>query len=151
VFHSLPEPQFVVFSGEQAQDFRPVGEFSCAACTGSFFSATIDSMLIPQFSLRWLLTVTGMLAVVFLIFAQAAQGHGWAVGVSLAVCMLVAVMLVHGLLFFLVWVFAEYWQRRWRRPLPVVNLIDENAPSPFASPFASPASPMEIPPRRDRA
>jgi hypothetical protein len=99
-------------------------------------------MLIPQFSLRWMLAVTTVLAVVFLIVAQAVQGAAWAVGVSFAVFALVAAMLVYAALFFLVWVFSVLFATRPRSPqYPLVDPLDAgNSP---ASPFAAtkPSSP----------
>lgn len=72
-------------------------------------------MLIPQFSLRWVLAAMTVLAVVSLFLGQAARGQPWAVGVSAAVVMLAAVGVVHGLLFFVVWAFSVIFSRR-RKP-----------------------------------
>ena len=63
-------------------------------------------MLIPQFSIRWLLGVTAVVAVVFSIVGMATRGSHWAAGVSIAVGSLVVLMLVHVLSFGLVWVFS---------------------------------------------
>jgi hypothetical protein len=102
-------------------------------------------MLIPQYSLRWMLAVTSVLAVVFLIFAQAVRGSSWAVGVSLALVVLAGTMLVHGLLFFLVWVFALIGQRRQqRRQASKRPAGNQGADSPFASPLASQAPPTTV-------
>jgi hypothetical protein len=103
-------------------------------------------MLIPQFSLRWMLAVTTVLAVVFLIVAQAVQGAAWAVGVSFGVFALVAAMLVFAGLFFLVWVFSVLFAPRSSpRQYPLVDPLDadNSSASPFAatSPLARPSSP----------
>jgi hypothetical protein len=63
-------------------------------------------MLIPQFSIRWLLGVTAVCAVIFSIFASALQGAGWALGISAAVLALVTAMLVYAAMFALLWLFS---------------------------------------------
>ena len=63
-------------------------------------------MLIPQYSIRWLLMLTAACAAVFSVFGLAVRGSPWAQGVSIAVVALVVVLLVHALLFTLLWVFS---------------------------------------------
>ena len=63
-------------------------------------------MLIPQFSVRWLLGVTTACAVVFSIVALAVRGSAWAAAVSVGIGSLVILVLVHGLLFAVVWAFS---------------------------------------------
>jgi hypothetical protein len=63
-------------------------------------------MVIPQFSIRWLLAVTAVCAVVFSVFGLAVRGQLWAVGVSAAVLSLVVAMFVYAALFTGVWVFS---------------------------------------------
>jgi uncharacterized membrane protein len=60
-------------------------------------------MLIPQFSLRWLLGLTAVMAVVFLVMSWAWQGVTWAVGVSASIVMLALAGVVSAVLFTLVW------------------------------------------------
>jgi hypothetical protein len=76
-------------------------------------------MLIPQFSLRWMLAAITLLAVVFLVASRAVQGSAWAVGVTAAVLMLAVVMLVHGGLFFLIWLVSLNSARRQRAAMAV--------------------------------
>jgi membrane protein YdbS with pleckstrin-like domain len=75
----------------------------------------MNLMLIPQFSLRWLLaTVTGF-AFVFLIVSFAVRGNSWAAGISVGILGLFVALLVYGLVFFLVWLFAiasDAWRIR---------------------------------------
>ena len=97
-------------------------------------------MLIPQFSLRWMLAVMAVLAVFFLIVSRAAQGSAWAVGVSAAVLMLGFVALVHGAMFFLIWLVSLFAARRIR---PAVVMRREPA-GPVAAP-AQPATPFQTP------
>lgn len=63
-------------------------------------------MLIPQFSIRWLLTLTTVCAVIFSIVGLAVRGHAWAAGVSIGIGALVVLTLVYGSLFALVWMFS---------------------------------------------
>ena len=63
-------------------------------------------MLIPQYTIRWLLTLTAACAVAFSIFGLAVQGSPWAQGVSIGIVSLVVVLSIHAFLFTLVWVVA---------------------------------------------
>lgn len=75
----------------------------------------MSRMLIPQFSLRWVLGVTAVCAVFFLIAAQAKEGSAWATAVTIAVASLGMVLAVHAGMFFVVWLFsllAPRWVRR---------------------------------------
>ena len=106
-------------------------------------------MLIPQFSLRWLLAVTTISAVVFLIFAQAVQGSGWAVGVSLAVVMLALVFGAYATLFFGVWVFSLIFSGRRSRPRSAG--VEPGDLSPFALPVPASSQGREPPPKEELA
>jgi hypothetical protein len=63
-------------------------------------------MLIPQFSIRWLLALMTVCAVVFSIVGLAARGHAWAAGVSVGIGALVVLAFVYGSLFAVVWTFS---------------------------------------------
>jgi hypothetical protein len=63
-------------------------------------------MLIPQFSIRWLLALTTVCAVIFSIVGLAVRGHAWAAGVSVGIGAVVVLALVYGSLFALVWMFS---------------------------------------------
>jgi hypothetical protein len=65
--------------------------------------AQSEGMLIPQFSIRWLLGVTALAAVVFSIVAAGLRGHLWAVGVSVGIFAAIAALVVYALLFAAVW------------------------------------------------
>lgn len=52
-------------------------------------------MLIPRFSLRWLLAVTSASGVFFLVVAQAARGSAWARGICVAALYLVVCLLFY--------------------------------------------------------
>lgn len=60
-------------------------------------------MLIPQFSIRWLLAVAALCAGVFSVVGLGVRGHGWAIAVSVAFAALAILMLVYGALFGLAW------------------------------------------------
>jgi hypothetical protein len=85
-------------------------------------------MLIPRFTLRWLFAVTTVVAVSALIASWAGRGVPWAIGVTAAVAMLVAVMLFHVAMFGFVWVISQIA----RRPTP---------PEPVAVPQGEGAKP----------
>ena len=63
-------------------------------------------MLIPQYSIRWLLVLTTACGVVFSIFALAVRGDEWALGVSIGIVSLVVVLLIHAFVFTLLWAFS---------------------------------------------
>ncbi len=63
-------------------------------------------MLIPQFSIRWLLGVTAVCAVFFSIVGLGVRGHAWAAAVSIGIGSLVILAVVYALLFALVWAFS---------------------------------------------
>jgi hypothetical protein len=98
-------------------------------------------MLIPRFSLRWLLLVMTLCAGLSLILSQAIRGHAWAIGASAALGSLAVVSLLHVLAFSGAWSASQFealaFSSAWLRP----------AVSPFArstvgeSPFA--AAPIE--------
>ncbi len=56
-------------------------------------------MLIPQFSLRTILKVITVCAVLFLIAGEALQGKAWAVAVTVGVLSVLATLAVHGCFF----------------------------------------------------
>jgi hypothetical protein len=85
-------------------------------------------MLIPQYSLRWLLAVTAVCAVVFSIVGLAVRGSHWAAAVSIGVASLVVLMLIYGVVFALVWVFSVMMSASERRRFG-------SAGSPFRSEF----------------
>lgn len=64
-------------------------------------------MLVPQFSIRWLLVVTMIAAVIFSIIALGMRGHHWATAVSAGLLALTISVGFYGLLFFVAWVFSE--------------------------------------------
>jgi len=64
-------------------------------------------MLIPRFSIRWLLGLTTFSAVVSLILAQAVRGRPWALGVMAGVWCLVIVAVLFVGSFLAAWLVAQ--------------------------------------------
>jgi len=60
-------------------------------------------MLIPQYTIRWLLGVMTVCAGLFSILALGVRGVVWAAAVSIALGSLVILMLLYALLFALIW------------------------------------------------
>lgn len=63
-------------------------------------------MIAPQFSLRWILAVTAVCGFVSLIAAAALRGAPWAAAVVIALGALLLILAVHGLMFFMLWLFS---------------------------------------------
>jgi hypothetical protein len=63
-------------------------------------------MLAPQFSLRSILAVTAVCGFVSLIGAAALRGTPWAMAVVIAIAALALILAIHGLMFFVMWVFS---------------------------------------------
>jgi hypothetical protein len=64
-------------------------------------------MLIPRFSIRWLLGLTTFSAVVSLVLAQAVRGRPWALGVMAGVWCLVIVAALFVGSFLAAWLIAQ--------------------------------------------
>ena len=90
-------------------------------------------MLIPQYTIRTLLLITAGCAVIFSIFGFAVRGNTAAMGVSAAIVGLVVVLLLHAVLFGLVWAFSVV-AARWRGKPTTAGQ------SPFASTPATPTT-----------
>ena len=100
--------------------------------------ATIDGMLIPRYSLRWLLvliTVAGGVSLV-LSYAFPPRNRDWAIGIAAALGCLVVLMLLYALAFLAAWAVAQ-----------VETSISKSRGGEGSSPFASdaPASPFGPP------
>lgn len=60
-------------------------------------------MLIPQYSIRFLLGLTTACAVAFMFLGMAVRGNSWAFGVTAALGTLCLVMLLYAAMFALLW------------------------------------------------
>jgi hypothetical protein len=88
-------------------------------------------MLIPRFTIRWLLMLTTVCAVFFAMVALALRGHFWALGMSLGVGSLIFTFACYGGVFGVAYVLASLAAAS-RRP-----------PS-GGTPFATAAPPPQI-------
>jgi hypothetical protein len=88
--------------------------------------ATIDAMLIPRFTLRWLLGLTTLCAGVSLIISMAVRGDAWAIGMvsGLAAAGVVATLFVFA--FLVAWLLAQ-----------IERAVFGGGPPEGVSPFAS--------------
>jgi hypothetical protein len=64
-------------------------------------------MLIPRYSLRWLLGLTTFAAVVSFVLSYAVRGQAWAIGVAAGLWSLVAVGLAYVAAFLVAWFIAQ--------------------------------------------
>ena len=69
--------------------------------------ARIQPMLIPRFTLRWLLGLMVAAGLVSLVLAQAVHGQAWAVGVVIGLSSLALVFAAHAWVFVVAWLFAQ--------------------------------------------
>lgn len=86
-------------------------------------------VLVPQFSLLWLLAVTTVCAVAFSFVALGLRGHTWAAGVSIGILSLVVLVLVYALVFAVAWLFSL-----------VTSLVGRGTSGAARSPFRDHAS-----------
>jgi len=69
-------------------------------------------MVIPQFSIRLLMLVTAVVAVLAMIASWGGQGIAWAIGATAALGMFALTMLVQAALFGLIWLLSPLVRRR---------------------------------------
>ena len=86
-------------------------------------------MLIPQYSLRWLLGAITAAACLFSVVAVGVRGQAWALAVSIAFGAIVVSGLVYAAAFGVVWLFSV---------VAAGNRSPTSSESPFGSPFAGP-------------
>ena len=94
-------------------------------------------MLIPRYSIRWLLAATTVCAAFFAIVAAAVRGHIWAVAVSVSVASLAVAFLLYAIFFLFAW-----WASL---------VVDAMRPSALPrSPFADASMPPQLVPPDDQ-
>jgi hypothetical protein len=101
-------------------------------------------MLIPRFSLRWLLGLTTVCAVISLVLSYAVRGQPWALGVTAGLWCLVIVALLYVGSFLAAWLVAQI-TGAFRSPGTAAGLLSsqsagENPFGPLASGTTQPAS-----------
>ncbi len=86
-------------------------------------------MLIPRFSVRWMLLLTACCAVFAFVVSLAVAGHVWAIALSVTLASTALIFTLYALFFLVAWAGATWWGKVvGRRP----------AASPFASHTAPP-------------
>ncbi len=68
-------------------------------------------MLLPRFTIRWILGFTLVCALLLLILRASITGGAWATGVSAAIGFVIVTLLVHGLCFGLLWLASQVFVR----------------------------------------
>lgn len=102
-------------------------------------------MLIPRYSLRWLLGLTTVSAGVSLVLSYAVRGHAWAIGITAGLWTFVAVAVLFVAAFLCAWLIDQFAASR---------QTTRGGRSPFGpqppgdAPFApvSPQQPTDTPP-----
>ena len=69
-------------------------------------------MILPQYSLRKLLAITVGAALICLVLSWGVQGYRWAFGISMGALSILAALLVQGVMFWFVWLFATLADRK---------------------------------------
>jgi hypothetical protein len=123
------EPSWAVRWGTRAAVIRSRIEKTWAC-------ARIEAMLIPRFTIRWLLSLTTVAAVFSLVVHLALQGRAWAISVSVTVAGLALAFFLYGVFFAVAYLAASFQGLFRGRPM------DE---SPFAT--AEPP-PQLVPPQQ---
>jgi hypothetical protein len=88
-------------------------------------------MLIPRFTLRWLLGLTAVCAAVSLILGAAVRGEIWAIGAAVGLASVAVVALLHIATFLATWLLSGLERALFKR-------------NPGASPFATKVSAAPI-------
>jgi hypothetical protein len=109
--------------------------------------ATIDPMLIPRFSLRWLLGLTTLCAAVSLVLAAAVRRETWAIAMLAALASLGLVAALYVVAFLGAWLVAQTAGTRRRKRMRRAAVSPFATQTPAGSPFA--AEIMNPPPATD--
>jgi len=103
----------------------------------------LQVMVIPRFSILWLMGLTLVCAFLSLILSFAVRGEQWAIGVMAALGSVVALVALYIVAFFVAWLLAQIEQAlRSAGPQPVSPF--QAGSTPTASPFAPVAPPVAI-------
>jgi hypothetical protein len=98
-------------------------------------------MLIPQFSLRWLLALTALCAGVSLVLSLAIRGQTWAMGAAAALGGVVSLAALYVIAFLSAWLISQLAAGLFRRP-PMGQSPFANVPLAEA-PFGGPPQPAD--------
>ena len=101
-------------------------------------------MIIPRFSLRWLLALITVCGGLSLILSYAFQGSAWAIGAIVGMGSIVVVVALHAVAFSIAWLLTQFFYIASGSSAP-----KSGGQSPFAgggSPFAPPQAADPEPP-----
>jgi hypothetical protein len=102
-------------------------------------------MIIPRFSLRWLLALITVCGGLSLLLSYAFQGHAWAIGAFVGLGSIVVVVALHAVAFSIAWLLTQFFYIASGSSAPKSG----GGQSPFAgggSPFAPPQAADPEPP-----
>jgi hypothetical protein len=88
-------------------------------------------MIIPRFTVRWLLALMAFCAVFAFIVSLAVSGNVWAIALSVALASIVLTFVLHAAGFCCAWGMSTLWRMMTRRTVA-------------ASPFATHTSPPQV-------
>ena len=94
-------------------------------------------MLIPRFTLRWMLFVLSVSGVFFLFLSLAVKGQAWAIGVSTAIATMLGILVVHMTFFGAAWVLASLLGFARPRQQPRSPFAQEQPPPQWLPPMES--------------
>lgn len=100
-------------------------------------SAKINGMLIPRFTVRWMLFVLSASGVFFLFVSLAIRGHDWAIGVSTALGSLLLTLLIQAVFFGAAWLLVSLLGFTRRRHLPKSPFAQQQPPPQWLPPMES--------------
>ena len=141
----LPAPSVLSWSSRKTiQERLARGEYDEYGCCAERVSrlrvandleiARIGVMLIPRFSLRWLLLLTTLSGLFFFVVARAVAGNPWAIALAVALSATLGTFVLHAIVFGLAWTMAVSWR---------FAVARKTSSSPFAT---SAPPPQVIPP-----
>jgi hypothetical protein len=103
-------------------------------------------MLIPRYSLRWLLVLITVSAAISFVLSYAIRGRDWAIGIAAGLASLAILMALFVLAFLAAWAIAQLEKAASRRD-PGTSPFAGNTPaSPFGPPAAGLPAAGESPP-----
>ena len=85
-------------------------------------------MLIPRYSLRWLLLLTTLAGIFFLLLRAGAQGQVWAQATVIGSAFFLMSFVVFAVFFALLWTYSLVFHSR-RSPKPTANATAQEAPA----------------------
>lgn len=95
-------------------------------------------MVIPRFSIRWLLGLTAVCGAISLVLSYAARGEPWGIGATVGLASFVLLFVLHAVAFCVAWLLSQIF---------AVTDVRSATDNPFAqSPTLGNSAPVEGPP-----